>query len=254
MRHNFGEKLKHVYTDNEAFLAGRGYCVTCQTQHGIDTRPPTISLGGYPCQPFTYQRSHSGTTPRTSPNASSHPLYPVLMEGFPKYLRERRPRAFVVENVEALLNLDPKVGKSPCDELVQHASSLGYAVRVLKLDHDVFVLMSRPRIWIIGFSGEGGGERAADWTAKALGQANSFLRNNSTPQNPLDIVDMASFDEVYRQARVQDCRARPRSPSCAFARIFNSHCRPRPPPASWHGPSFRPRPILHPPSARQRCS
>eukprot|EP00959_Pyramimonas_sp_CCMP1952_P442686 9267445-Pyramimonas_sp.AAC.1 len=81
-------------------------------------------LGGYPCQPFTLQRSHSGVSARTAPNPAGHPLYSVLMEGLPKYLQSRKPRSFVVENVEALLNRNAKTGTSPCEELVEAAQTL----------------------------------------------------------------------------------------------------------------------------------
>ena len=63
-------------------------------------------MGGYPCQPFSVQRSYSGATDRTSKNQSDHPLYKVLMEGFPAYLKARKPAAFILENVIQLNELD----------------------------------------------------------------------------------------------------------------------------------------------------
>ena len=85
-----------------AYSTGHGFCVKCQSVHKVSKKFPTLMSGGYPCQPFSEFRRHDGSTARTSRSPESHPLYPVLMEGFPDYLRARKPQLFILENVEAL--------------------------------------------------------------------------------------------------------------------------------------------------------
>jgi hypothetical protein len=119
---------------------------------------PVVDLasGGLPCQPFTSQRAQpaqplsqgtgrkpkSGSASRETTRSGfphQHPYYPVVDE-FVEYLKCRRPRSFLVEEVPAWDN--KTVGDSCVTymELVaKQCVALGYAVRAITWDHSMFV-------------------------------------------------------------------------------------------------------------------
>ena len=79
-----------------------------------------------------------------------------------------------------------------------HATEMKYSVVILKLDHQVFVQQSRPRILIIGCSESAGGTQATQWISKTLEGINTFMKN-SKAADPVTVARVTSFDEQYRR-------------------------------------------------------
>ena len=137
-------KVPHFYQSLNDMVSGNGFCVICQSHHGLEALPqPDLVTGGLPCQPFTKQRSHAGRTARTG-KTRDHPDFTTVMEGFVDYMECRCPAGFLIEEVPEFAN-EKGGGPSYLSMFADRLSQLGYHIRALDLDHGVYCEMPRPR-------------------------------------------------------------------------------------------------------------
>lgn len=104
-----------------------------------------ILLAGFPCQPFSSAGARKGFMDTRG----------TLFFNIEKILKEKKPRAFLLENVEGLVNHD-KVDSSKSigrtlETILQHLQDLGYKVSWRVLDASKYgVPQKRKRIYITG--------------------------------------------------------------------------------------------------------
>ena len=197
LKHQFGNRFIHCFTDNAAFVAGHGECFL----HGRDcpcpAMRPDISIHGLPCQAYSWMRQRSGSTKNTG-QVWQHPGHEEVFEGFHSYLRERQPLGWIVEEVPALAQPDKRTGISFLQTFLRKCRSLGYCVVVLQMDHVVWVEMSRNRLWMIGFSEELGHKQAADAFLEIVEESQKF-RQLGEPTHIWNIVSPNSDAEMARR-------------------------------------------------------
>lgn len=99
-----------------------------------------VILAGFPCQPFSTIGKRAGFLHKTQGTL----FYDVL-----RIVKEKRPRAFLLENVQGLVSHDS--GKT-FDLIISALEDANYAVQYRILDAaDFGVPQSRKRIYIVGF-------------------------------------------------------------------------------------------------------
>ena len=107
-----------------------------------------VLLGGFPCQPFSSAGSRKGFLDTRG----------TLFFTIEEILKEKKPKAFLLENVEGLVNHD-KVDKNKpigrtLETILGHLENLGYKVSWRLLDaSDYGVPQKRKRIYIAGSLG-----------------------------------------------------------------------------------------------------
>lgn len=108
-----------------------------------------VLLAGFPCQPF----SIAGVSSRNSlnrPHGFEDEIQGTLFFDIVRILKEKRPRAFLLENVKNLRGHD----KGNTFRVITKAltESLGYDVHYKVIDAQNLVPQHRERIYIVGFS------------------------------------------------------------------------------------------------------
>jgi len=107
-----------------------------------------ILLAGFPCQPF----SISGVSKKQSlgkPHGFNDPSQGTLFFELKRILNDKRPKAFLLENVKNLRSHDKgNTYKVIIDALT---NDLGYTVFDEVIESDAYVPQHRPRIYIAGF-------------------------------------------------------------------------------------------------------
>ena len=101
-----------------------------------------ILLGGFPCQPFSQAGLHKGFSDTRG----------TLFFEVERIIRDKRPKAFLLENVKQLVGHDKG---NTLKVILQHLQSLNYSVdyKVLAA-RDFGVPQIRERIYIVGFDKE----------------------------------------------------------------------------------------------------
>ncbi|MBR8831058.1 MAG: IS1595 family transposase ISCco3 [Chroococcopsis gigantea SAG 12.99] len=107
-----------------------------------------ILTGGFPCQPF----SIAGVSKHNSlgtPHGFEHPTQGTLFFEIVKILKEKRSRAFILENVKNLQSHD----KGKTFEVIKKvlAEDLNYHIHYGVIDAHSLVPQNRKRIFIVGF-------------------------------------------------------------------------------------------------------
>lgn len=108
-----------------------------------------VLLAGFPCQPF----SIAGVSKKRSlnrPDGFDDETQGTLFFEIERILKEKRPRAFLLENVKNLLNHDE--GRTFKIILKVLEEKLGYRVHYKVIDARYVVPQHRERIFIAGFS------------------------------------------------------------------------------------------------------
>jgi len=107
-----------------------------------------ILVGGFPCQPF----SISGVSKKESlgrPHGFDDPTQGTLFFELVRIIRDKRPKAFLLENVKNLLHHD---GGRTFRVIMQTLDDLGYLVPEPQIiDAQLVVPQHRERIYIVGF-------------------------------------------------------------------------------------------------------
>eukprot|EP00971_Amphidinium_carterae_P166578 3301395-Amphidinium_carterae.1 len=130
----------------------------------------------------------------------AHPAYSTV-NGFISYLSNRRPGCFWVEEVLAFQHVDKDlkrkgVAVSHLEEWSRAVTNLGYSIRVLQIDHQIWVACRRPRLLILAVSKVCGGSIAAQWMAEAVLRV---VRHRQL-QRPLDIFELVDLDSAEEKA------------------------------------------------------
>ena len=120
------------------------------------------------------------------------------------YLAKREPGCFIVEEVPAFQDIDPRSGTSYLAQFANQCAGEGYSVRAVVLNHGTWIDMDRARIFILGFSARCGHSAAADWAIEQLNE--SLRRCAMTGRASLlpDIVDPNGAEEEVRRERDED--------------------------------------------------
>ena len=108
-----------------------------------------ILVAGFPCQPF----SISGVSKKISlkkPHGFKDPTQGTLFFEIKRILRDKRPRAFLLENVKHLERHDN--GKTFKTIMYSLTQDLNYTVYYSVIDARSFVPQHRERIYIVGFN------------------------------------------------------------------------------------------------------
>ena len=158
---------------------------------------PDLAVAGLPCTPCSKLRQKTGNTAGTSAPAQ-HPAFSIIFEDWFSYLKFRRPRGFIVEEVETFATAVDGQGVSFLARFCKMCAKLGYEVRVLKCDHGIWVEISRVRVWIVGFGPELGGKDAAD-SFTVLAREVSAYRRLTPPTKVWDIVDPDGVQESSKR-------------------------------------------------------
>lgn len=166
------KNIPHIWHDNTALIEGSGHCCIHKSTCAVSKERPDICCGGLPCQPFSRLRAGSrskgsgrGAAGQGSRSGApcDHPDYVVAMKQFGEYLSARRPSSFMIEEVMEFNQDDPISGQSFLWSFASDATSKGFAVRALSMDHATWCELPRGRIWVIGIHQMIGGATAADW-------------------------------------------------------------------------------------------
>jgi DNA (cytosine-5)-methyltransferase 1 len=115
--------------------------------HEKDIPEHDILLGGFPCQPF----SIAGVSKKNSlgrAHGFRDKTQGTLFFDIVRILEEKRPKAFLLENVKNLVSHDKRKTFTTIKESLDE---LGYSVHAKVLDGKHFVPQHRERIFIVGF-------------------------------------------------------------------------------------------------------
>ncbi|MDD3801262.1 MAG: DNA (cytosine-5-)-methyltransferase [Desulfuromonas thiophila] len=138
---NFHEKSNHIFIGDITKVDER------------DVPDHEILLAGFPCQPF----SIAGVSKKNAlgrPHGFECTTQGTLFFDVARIIAEKRPKAFLLENVKNLLSHDK--GNTFKVILQTLRDELGYEIHYKVIDGQHFVPQHRERILIVGFNGKTG--------------------------------------------------------------------------------------------------
>ena len=130
----------HLYQELSATTSGGAceahgrYCGRTDAVAGVD-----LAMQGLPCQPFSTMR----TTPE---RPEEHTHYKTVFNGFLSYLKEARPKGWVVEEVSAFAFRRLPDGPTYMESVVRVATEMGYYVEGAHMQANTWVNMDRDRL------------------------------------------------------------------------------------------------------------
>lgn len=132
-----------------------------------------VLLAGFPCQPFSSIGQRQGF---------KHATQGTLFYDVARIIKERKPKAFLLENVPGLINHD---NGNTFTIIIEALHELGYTVRFKVLDSSNFgVPQQRKRIYIVGFRNDLAEKYKIDFEfPESNGKKayiNQFLEKNAT--------------------------------------------------------------------------
>jgi DNA (cytosine-5)-methyltransferase 1 len=196
-----------VYTSEWDSFAQKTYAANFPVSHKIDGDITQVDehdipahdvlLAGFPCQPF----SIAGVSKKNAlgkKHGFADETQGTLFFDVARIIKEKRPRAFLLENVKNLQSHD----KGRTFDVIKHTltEKLGYHIHWKVIDAAHFVPQHRERILIVGFR-----ERVGfDWAALQLPEKGSIKlvhilhkTNGSEPELPWD--EGRYFDHVKQR-------------------------------------------------------
>jgi len=150
-----------VFTSEWDKYAVKTYCENFGTDHPVegditrvhvdDIPSHDVLLAGFPCQPF----SIAGVSKKNSLgrlHGFEDKTQGTLFFDVARIIKEKRPKAFLLENVKNLMSHD----KGQTFKVIQETlrDELGYVIFPMVVDAKGFVPQHRERIYIVGFSEE----------------------------------------------------------------------------------------------------
>ena len=150
-----------------------------------------ILAAGFPCQPF----SLAGVSKKRSlgrPHGFDDPTQGTLFFNIKEILREKRPEAFLLENVKNLLSHD---GKRTIRVILDSLAELDYHVEHGVLDAALWTPQHRERVFIAGFR-KGTPDRKQSWEVSP-GQFDFSKIVPSTTRRGLDSILEDHVDANY---------------------------------------------------------
>ena len=176
----------HIFDGNEVLLDSKGPC-HLHSQECKVPPPPDIVCAGLPCKAFSRLRVRAGGTNKTS-GPQNHPAFGPVQD-FVSYLAKRRPGVWWVEEVESFNSITGKGQvRTHLEEWCQQVTAIGYSVRVLRFQHQDWVLNRRSRLLIVGCSRQHGGALGAQWIFDAM-QRVVARRQIQRPVSVWELVD-----------------------------------------------------------------
>lgn len=121
-----------------------------------------------------------------------------------EYLQRRRPRGWWVEQVDTFMHHDPQLGMSPLKRFVQDVVRLGYAVRVLEVEHSVWVEVPRKRLFVLACGPELGHSEGVSWLAKHIQEVVDRRKMLGPPAGVFDVIDINDPEEVQRREAAKE--------------------------------------------------
>jgi DNA (cytosine-5)-methyltransferase 1 len=109
---------------------------------GKDIPDFDILCAGFPCQPFSTLGKRKGFKDKGRGNL----FFEIL-----RILKEKKPRAFILENVRGLMSVD---GGETFRRIITSLERLGYKVRWKVINAKLVVPQNRERVFIVGCLGE----------------------------------------------------------------------------------------------------
>jgi len=110
-----------------------------RTLSGEDVPYADVYVGGFPCTPFSFAGKGDGVTDKKSGDLGYH---------FYRLVKEKQPKAFIVENVKGIIS---KKHRPFFDELIEKFSESGYKVEWNLVNcFDYGVAQLRERVFIVG--------------------------------------------------------------------------------------------------------
>ncbi len=169
-----------VFTSEWDKYAVMTYCENFGTNHPVEgdiTKVPVdcipdhdVLLAGFPCQPF----SIAGVSKKNSlgrVHGFEDKTQGTLFFDVARIIKEKQPKAFLLENVKNLMSHDKGRTFQVIKETLQ--DELGYKIFPKVIDGKGFVPQHRERIYIVGFRDDTDFSwdafRAKDKTAKTMG-------------------------------------------------------------------------------------
>ena len=110
------------------------------------------------------------------------------MTEFMEYVASRKPRSFWCEEVDRFIRQDPRTGESYVKSFMRKGKALGYAMRALILDHNVWIELPRRRIYVIGVGPEMGHSAGADFIISQMKEIQEY-RMLTPPTAAFDLWD-----------------------------------------------------------------
>ncbi len=169
-----------VFTSEWDRYAVKTYCENFATDHPVEGDITKIAienipdhdvlLAGFPCQPF----SIAGVSKKNSMgrvHGFEDKTQGTLFFDVARIIKEKQPKAFLLENVKNLMSHDKGRTFQVIKETLEN--ELGYKIFVKVIDSKGFVPQHRERIYIVGFRDETDftwdAFRAKDKAAKTMG-------------------------------------------------------------------------------------
>eukprot|EP00929_Paragymnodinium_shiwhaense_P015332 TRINITY_DN123406_c0_g1_i1.p1 TRINITY_DN123406_c0_g1~~TRINITY_DN123406_c0_g1_i1.p1 ORF type:complete len:547 (-),score=99.88 TRINITY_DN123406_c0_g1_i1:171-1811(-) len=137
-------KSVHCHFESITELAqGKGHCLRCERVHDIPSTPCDIWVCGFPCQPWSKRRRHSGGP------ASMHSSY-HFMDYVLQGAAERQPQLILLENPKAFMHKEKKSDTyAPIEKLVLDADAVEYSMTASVFNNKIFVNVGRERVWML---------------------------------------------------------------------------------------------------------
>lgn len=141
---------KLTYETNFPSGANHAFAGDITQVHAQQVPDHDVLLAGFPCQPF----SIAGVSKKNAlgrPHGFSDATQGTLFFDVARIIDEKRPRAFMLENVRNLLSHD----RGRTFEIIQHVlrEELGYRIAWRVMDASSWVPQARKRLIIVGFDG-----------------------------------------------------------------------------------------------------
>ena len=200
--------VEHVFHNNACLVNGHGRC----HMHGgsgdsvcrVSEEVPDVASGGLPCQSFSQARHKTGASPATW-QPWEHPTFGVVMSEFMRYIANRKPLAFWIEEVDRFDQVDSRTGESYLKSFMRSGAALGYAMRALLLDHSVWVELPRRRIYVFGVGPKMGHAQGADFICSLMHEIQSYRELTPTtavfdlwdPDDPEESSRLRASEELW---------------------------------------------------------
>ena len=209
IRMGFEENGGHcVFTSEWDKYAVMTYCENFGTNHPVegditkvaveDIPDHDVLLAGFPCQPF----SIAGVSKKNS-LGRLHGFEDVtqgtLFFDVARIIKEKQPKAFLLENVKNLMSHDKGQTFQVIKETLE--DELGYKIYPKVVDAKGFVPQHRERIYIVGYRDETDFSwdafRTEDKMAKTMGDILHPQNGNEEPEKDYTVGSKAKVNEKY---------------------------------------------------------
>ena len=181
------------FNEAEADIAGDIWAVP------LDAIPDhDVLVGGFPCQPFSLagvsKKNALGRAHGFACDAQGTLFFRVA-----EIIKEKRPAAFMLENVKNLLSHDKGTTFRVIKHVLEH--ELGYKVFHKVIDGQRWTPQHRERIYIVGFRDDVGFDWPDEsaWPKPGVVKVGAILENNYSVDSKYTLTDhMWSYLQRYR--------------------------------------------------------